>query len=208
MLQDMLSDLMDNIYRRGRLKPRATKEEILPITPEIQAWNLRFYLEIPIDLNGHQPRKDSLFLIPDWHQVAEKYPDACQKLLKALQEEIEGFWYHSKVLEGLEETYWKGRHLPNGGLIRASFKSDHQIQAGAGDCSYGLGLWETGVILLSHHKSAQKILPLECPGDEVRHSGQYNIQIPVFRLDSGQLGLTSETMRQPQEKYYSAVVNL
>lgn len=202
----VLSDLVDSIYRRGRFKPRAIQKGILPNTPEIQAWNLRFYLEIPIDLNGYPTRKDSCFLIPDWRQVSDSYPEACEKLLKALQEEIEGFWYHSQVLEGLEETYWKGSHLPNGGLIQISFNHDYQIQAGAGQYSYGLGLWETGVTLLSHYKSMQKILPLECPGDEVRNSGPYNVQIPVFRLNNnGQLGLTGETMRQPNEKYYSAV---
>jgi len=207
MMFEDLSKLLEKIYRAG-LNKTQTKTDMQTQSLNIQAWNLKFYLQIPITPEDWVDAPKNSILIPGWKKVANSYPVACGKLLEALKEEVEDFWYHSQVLDGLQETCWKKGKLKSdsNSFISPNLKQDPKINSGSGRCIQAeLGLWETGIIILSHHR-VMKCFPLECPKDEIRSNGQHYTQIPVFRRDEeGKLGCTSEVMRQCSEEYYCAV---
>ena len=163
---------------------------------------------------------DGLFVIPNWRSFAKQhyfstYVDVVKIVFAKLRETTHGgnFRFENYREEHMTSAYLcetaeKARAMARVAdqqrfsellVIPAQISAVHhghsvkEARAAIGDNGFGLGVFEVGIILLTHPEriTDDKDLPISCIGDEFKLGGKYFDEdrpyVPSFRSNVGKL---------------------
>lgn len=159
---------------------------------------------------------DDIFLIPHWKLIGQTYNEAVERVMAAIAASRPTYDYRKnwgpKYLRQLpiKEAFWNGRK-EDVLLLSAQFgqkhagKSIQAVRSGLQANELPLGLYEVGIMLLTHPERLQNYndLCVDCPGDEYSPDGHGSFSMAPFVYFFGKAGFGASVVSNAYDVFGS-----